>query len=157
MRIVHVISSIDLRAGGPSSALLNLAAAQAHAGMEVSVVSTWAGEQPPEPKPLVEAGVKLHLIGPCHGPLLRHPQLRQIVSDALAGADVGHLHGLWEDVQYRAARIASQNGIPYVLTPHGMLTRWSMAQKRLKKLIYLRLRLRRVLEGASVIHYTTAV
>jgi glycosyltransferase involved in cell wall biosynthesis len=45
-------------------------------------------------------------------------------------------------------------GLPYVLTVHGMLDDWSMAQKPLKKRLYLALAGRRLLEKAAVVHCT---
>jgi len=62
---------------------------------------------------------------------------------------------VWEEVQHLAARQARQLRKPLVITPHGMLTRWSLNQKWLKKRLYLALRLRRDLAGAAAIHFTT--
>lgn len=70
-------------------------------------------------------------------------------------ASVIHIHGLWEEVQCRAARVAQAHRKPYLIRPCGMLDPWSLAQGRWKKSLYLRLRLRSVLDGAAAIHFTT--
>jgi glycosyltransferase involved in cell wall biosynthesis len=50
-----------------------------------------------------------------------------------------HLHGIWMGFQWLAARVASQEKIPVLLSPHGMLNSWHRKQlgfKVLKKMIY---------------------
>lgn len=157
MRILHVISSIDRRSGGPSWALLGLARAQAKAGLDVSVVSTfWDGDDLSLGEILREAGIGISLIGPCRKPLMRHPDLRPILNKAIAGADVVHIHGMWEEIQYRAARLSRAAEKPYIFRPCGMLDPWSLSQGGLKKRAYLAARLKRCLDQAAVIHFTTA-
>ena len=70
--------------------------------------------------------------------------------------DVVHIHGVWEEVQHRAARACQRLGVPYVMTPHGMLDPWSLAQGTLKKKLYIALRMRRNFNRAGAIHFTTA-
>jgi glycosyltransferase involved in cell wall biosynthesis len=62
---------------------------------------------------------------------------------------------LWEQVQHEAARCSRKLGKPYVLTPHGMLTPWSLAQSRWKKKLYLAWRLRTNLRHAASLHFTS--
>src|SRR5687767_15327338 len=62
-----------------------------------------------------------------------------------------------EQIQHHASRAARRANVPYVISPHGMLDPWSLAQGALKKRLYLALRMRRNLNGASAIHYTTGV
>jgi glycosyltransferase involved in cell wall biosynthesis len=65
-----------------------------------------------------------------------------------------HLHGPWETANAQAAGIARGLGKPYVLTVHGMLDEWSMAQKRVKKRVYLAVAGNRLLAGAARVHCT---
>ena len=71
----------------------------------------------------------------------------------IADADLVHLHGVWDPLIYRAAGVARENRKPYVLTPHGMLDPWSVAQKAWKKKIALNLGYRRMLNYAAFLHY----
>jgi glycosyltransferase involved in cell wall biosynthesis len=78
------------------------------------------------------------------------PTLRKLIPQA----DVVHIHGLWEEIQHRAAKLSRWFDKPYLFTPHGMLDPWSLRQGRLKKNIYLTARLRKDLDRASAIHFT---
>ena len=160
MRILHVISGLDPENGGPTFALVGLAAAQQRAGLDISVMATW---QITSGFPLAErlraAGVKVELIGQARGKLSRHPDLAAAVDRAVANSDVVHVHALWEEIQHQASRAAQRRGVPYVVTPHGMLAPWSLSQggivHRWGKRAYVALRLRRNLNRATAIHFTT--
>jgi glycosyltransferase involved in cell wall biosynthesis len=64
-------------------------------------------------------------------------------------AEVVHFHGLWEarfpGISARCRRV----GIPYVVSPHGMLQPWEWAHKRWKKWPWFYLVERRHLAGAA--------
>src|SRR4051812_8995411 len=157
MRILHVISSIDSRAGGPAIAMAGLAKAQKSAGMDVAALATWRkGSRQDIADDLTTAGIHVTRVGPAKGPLARHRQLAPGLRAEMPSADVVHIHGLWEEVQHQAAGIARSLAKPYIITPHGMLTPWSLAQKSLKKKIYLLLRLRHDLNRAAALHFTSA-
>jgi glycosyltransferase involved in cell wall biosynthesis len=156
MKVLHVLSSIDPRSGGPVEALRGLACAQAAAGLTVEVVATWTrGANVDLAEQLRQRGVRVDLIGPCWRPLGWHPRLSTIVSEAVGRANIVHIHGLWEEIQHRAARSAWRAGKPYLIRPCGMLDPWSLAQGRLKKALYLRLRLRTDLDRAAALHFTS--
>lgn len=155
MRILHVISSLDPRDGGTTTLIDALARAQKGAGLEVSVVSNFAaGFDDVVVRRLRDSGIPVELIGPNKHFLAWHPQISPTLRRLVPTADVVHIHALWEEIQHRAARVAHAAGRPYVFTPHGMLDPWSLRQSRLKKQIYLALRLRRDLNQASAIHYS---
>src|SRR5688572_5710491 len=157
LRILHVNSGIDPVAGGTAAALSGLAKAQARAGLDVSVVATWvsaAGEG--AVKDLEAAGLRVRSIR-ATDPMSRSPEIRPVVEGMAAGADVVHIHAMWEEIQHRAARIAQRLGKPYVMTPHGMLDPWNMSNGALKKRLYLALRMRRNLNRASAIHFATEI
>jgi glycosyltransferase involved in cell wall biosynthesis len=58
-------------------------------------------------------------------------------------------------MQYQAARIARTAGVPYIFKPCGMLDPWCLAQGRWKKMLYLRLRLKKWLNRAGALHFTS--
>src|SRR2546426_6223596 len=131
MRIVHIISNLDPRSGGPTTALLGLAAAQRRAGLDVEVISTFTPQHNPDiAQQLEAANVKVHLIGPVHGRLGRHPQLAPTLTQIIAGKDMVHIHALWEEIQHQAAVAARRAGAPYIFRPCGMLDPWSLSQSR---------------------------
>ena len=156
MRVLHILSSIDLRYGGPVTALIGLAEAQVAEGMDVQIVATRRDESElPVAQRLRDNGVKVDLIGPCTGPLVRHPDLGRAVAQRVAETDVVHIHALWEEIQHQAATHARQRSVPYIIRPCGMLDPWSLAQSKWKKRIYMAWRLRRNLSGASALHFST--
>jgi glycosyltransferase involved in cell wall biosynthesis len=156
MKVLHVVSNIDPRSGGPAEALRGLAVAQRAAGLDVRVLATWsAGQDTGMAGQLGGKGVPVQLIGPCHRPTAWRWGLAAAVRRHAAGADLVHIHALWEDVQHRAARAARRLGRPYLFRPCGMLDPWSLRQGRWKKALYLRWRLRADLDGAAALHFTT--
>jgi poly(glycerol-phosphate) alpha-glucosyltransferase len=57
-----------------------------------------------------------------------------------ARPDIIHLHGLWRPVGAGLLRLRAHAGVPYVLSPHGMLEPWALRRsawkKRLAALVY---------------------
>ncbi|MGB8167525.1 MAG: glycosyltransferase [Chthoniobacteraceae bacterium] len=52
---------------------------------------------------------------------------------------VVHFHGLWQADHARKARECRRRGVPYIVSPHGMLEQWSWRQKWWKKWPYFQL------------------
>jgi glycosyltransferase involved in cell wall biosynthesis len=156
MRVLHLISSLDPRAGGPPKALVGLAGAQTEQGLAVHVLSTTrSGDKPDYAETLKASGTDVTLVGPTRTPLHLHPDLKKAVEQGVKKADVVHIHGIWEHLQHLGAVVARKHGVPYLIRPCGMLDPWSLRQSRCRKRAYLALRLRRDLNNAAAIHYTT--
>ncbi len=81
--------------------------------------------------------------------------LRKQFSDLVASANGVHIHGCWESCTLIAASAARKAGVPYVLSAHGMLERWALANKRVKKSVYAALFEHRNLNGAVCLHALT--
>jgi glycosyltransferase involved in cell wall biosynthesis len=157
LRILHAIPGLDPRHGGPSHALVGLAGHQQQAGLSVTVLcATAPGDRPDMAEELRRQGVTVIEVGPCAGALGRHRDLRPAMRRAVSEADLCHVHCLWAQVNHEAARACRRAGVPYIFRPCGMLDPWTLAQSRLKKQLYMLLRLRRDLNHAAAIHYTTA-
>ncbi|HEY1687208.1 MAG TPA: glycosyltransferase [Tepidisphaeraceae bacterium] len=157
MRILHTTSSLDPIAGGVATALGRLAESQAAAGMDVTIFSTWVTiDTEPVAQQLRQRGVKVKLLH-CRDPRSQHPQMPQILSDEFANADLIHIHGMWEEIQYWSGRIARQISKPYVIAPHGMIAPWCLKKHNLPKRLYLRFRMKKNLDHADAIHYTSSV
>jgi glycosyltransferase involved in cell wall biosynthesis len=77
-------------------------------------------------------------------------QLREIVKQY----DVVHLHSMWNLANPQVAKICTELGKPYVLSVHGMLDDWCIAQRKPKKMLYLKTWGRRLLKDAEAIHCT---
>jgi len=68
--------------------------------------------------------------------------------------DLVHVHGLWHPFLHRVAAWAAAGGVPVLVSPQGMLTPWSLAQKRLKKRLALAAYQHHDLATAAAIHAT---
>ena len=148
MRILHVIPTLDHASGGPSVALTGLATALRAAGADVTVaVDAPRADDPVLRERVAATGVEV-LAGGLDGAALDR---------AVAACDVCHIHAVWEGVLHRTAVVARRHRKPHLFRPCGMLDPWCLAQGRLKKKIYIALRLRRDLDACSAIHFTTPI
>lgn len=156
IRVTHVISGIDRADGGPTTALIGLAGALSQMRAEVRVVATpRAPRDESVEEELRNRGVSVRTADYRMAALGRNAKLRAILSEEIARSDVVHIHALWEEAQYQAACLSRAHRRPFIVRPCGLLDPWSMAQHRLKKRMYLELRLRRHLNAAAAIHFTT--
>ena len=155
MHILHVNSGVDPRQGGPTTAMLALIHAQIDAGLKISVASTFGRDfESGAAERMRQVGADVHLIGPSTHVMAWHRNIKPMLRKLIPQADVVHIHGLWEEIQHRAAKLSRWFYKPYLFTPHGMLDPWSLRQGRLKKNIYLTARLRKDLDQATAIHFT---
>jgi glycosyltransferase involved in cell wall biosynthesis len=159
MKVAHVIPSLDPATGGPPVVAARLAAAQSALGCQVNLISY----RFPEAQTNVEADlrtipgivqVRLDFLPP----LTRKERFlawdaRKRLEPLVRGVDVIHLHGVWDPLIYAASTVAERLEIPYVLTPHGMLDPWAIAQKGWKKRLALVFGYRKMLNQAVFLHY----
>lgn len=158
MRVLHVIESLDPATGGPPAVVLRLASAQAALGHEVTIAFNdprWRltgngrmwGDVPGVERVgevLVTPGVRLKsLIG---------RNVPSVLTEQIGRSDVAHMHGVWEPLLLMAGWVARRLGIPYGVTPHGMLDPWSLRQKRWKKRLALVLGYKRMLSETAFLH-----
>jgi glycosyltransferase involved in cell wall biosynthesis len=87
------------------------------------------------------------------GVTLSHAGMRTVRAE-LQRCDVVHLHCVWQIGAIQIARMARAMGKPYVISTHGMLDDWCMAQGKGKKAAFLALGARAMLEKAAYIHST---
>jgi glycosyltransferase involved in cell wall biosynthesis len=86
------------------------------------------------------------------------PALGRQLRNRIADFDVVHLHSMYLWPTYLAARIAHDAGVPYVMSPRGMLVRDVIRRKsRLVKSAWIQLVERRSLSRAAALHVTSAV
>jgi len=83
------------------------------------------------------------------------PTIKAIDSqELLRQSSIVHLHTPWCLRNIAIANFLRKNNVPYIVTMHGMLDRWSLKQKSLKKRIFLGLIGKRFLRSAETIHCT---
>jgi len=144
--------------GGPPRSTANLCEGLAARGHRVVVFTTKLGLEQRRDLPDGEAvernGVTVHYF-PLNGPPgIRSSELAAAVRERAKDFDLMHVTGVWQPPSIPACRAALRRGIPYVVSPRGMLSVYSFTQKWLKKAVYWWGWERRNLNGASAVHYT---
>ncbi|MDT5062880.1 MAG: hypothetical protein QOH63_3339 [Acidobacteriota bacterium] len=151
MRVLHVIPDLATETGGPVTAVLGLAEAQAAMGQEVCIASSDYGDNS---TPQLD-GVEFKLF-PCRYDTWRWaPELGRYLERFVRNYDVVMIESLWQYPTFIAGRICRAANMPYVLSPNGMLDAWSLSQKAWKKRPYMSLIERTTLLGANAIHLTS--
>jgi glycosyltransferase involved in cell wall biosynthesis len=147
MRVCFVTASASRQSYGVLPAMIGAAHSLRALGHDVSVVAgldeylrsdlpAWKGIQ-------VEA---LRQVGPRalhYAPELYDWMAQQPRFDAVV------LHGVWISMHRLALKYARERGVPVVLAPHGMLSRWSLERSRFKKALARKLYVDRLLRGCA--------
>ena len=158
MRIVHAIGSLDPGHGGPPKIAACIAAGQAAMGHEVRIVSRDAPDRADDTQKMLGSipGIdRLHIdwlkaVSPLRQVFFKTPPPG--LAEHLRWAEVVHIHNVWDPFNLAVADQCRRIGRPYLVLLNGMLDPWTLAQKRLKKRIFLALRYRAMLDGAAALH-----
>jgi len=139
-RYVHLCNGLDpVRDGGMVPSILGMTGALASREGRVTIVTPTESRLGDTPLP---QGIELH------GPEFR-------VDSAINGADVVHIHGLWQAQTRRGAKLARRRRVPYLVAAHGMAEPWAMKQKSWKKQVYTALIEGKNLRHAACLHALT--
>ena len=165
MQIVHFVDTTDLRDGGVPRFVLDAARVMAEAGHPSTILTTdttdsphaWIGNRMGHASttalhatmPLVQ-----HVARSKVGKNVLSAETMRDVRASIKNADVVHLHCVWSIANLQIAAACRAMGVPYIVSSHGMLDDWSMAQGELKKKLYMRLGGRVMLERAARVHCT---
>jgi glycosyltransferase involved in cell wall biosynthesis len=114
---------------------MRLAREQAKLGAEVSIVTEssenerqcfaeWIGKLGP-------AANLDHVLWP--GGWIKSLRVGEYVHELLDRNDIVHVHGVWNSLVTRCLSARSRGRARIILAPHGMLSHWSLQQKKLKK------------------------
>src|SRR5689334_14985099 len=130
MKILHVVPTYypAVRYGGPIRSVHGLASSLAAQGHEVHVYTTNVDGKGVSPVPLDRPtqldGVTISYFSTSFGRrLYRSPDMRQALKLNIARFDIVHLHSVFLWPTSVAAQAARRAGVPYVLSPRGMLVR----------------------------------
>ena len=157
MRIVHYLSEIVLRHGGVVRAVLDLCAGLAARDHDVHLLCFDGTDLPAPWLQQQAAGARAPRAHMLAAPRFPKP-IRQFraadvraASAAMQGASALHVHGPWEPTNLQMTAAARKLGVPTVVSTHGMLDDWSMAQGRARKLAFLKLASGPMLDRASCV------
>jgi glycosyltransferase involved in cell wall biosynthesis len=160
LKILHVISDMQVATGGPPVGCAGLTAACAARGHEVAIATTHRplaaaadGNNSGQFVP-TDARVTVDSFPTSGARNYRYsPGLDRWLRREAARFDIVHLHGLWQFPSFAAARACRRARVPYLVSPHGMLDSYSLRQHSFfLKCAYWLLRERRTFAGAAGIH-----
>ncbi len=162
MRILHIVPTYlpATRYGGPIYSVHSLCAALARRGHAVEVYTTnvdGAGESAvPLDQPLDLDGVQVRYFPSTWlRRLYWSPAMARRLALTIGGFDLLHLHSVFLWPTALGGRLARRAGVPYVLSPRGMLIA-ELIQRRgaLRKRAWITWVERRNLAGAAALHFT---
>jgi len=145
MNILHIVSSLDPKGGGPTRSITGLSRGLAGTGVDATLFVHSNEHVMPD-----TSGVKFHT---------GSGQISKILSDVkheieCVQPDLAHLHGVWLSSNHIMARYLRKQKISYVIAPRGMLEPWSLNAKKWKKRLAMWLYQRRDLACAAALHAT---
>ena len=144
MKILHIIGSLDESAGGPSRSVPQTCEQVSKLGVQIEIVAR------PTANPVKVNTSKFFEV--------KFLSIIKLLSYCakLSKKEVSliHLQHVWDPYIHVAAWFARLKGIPYIITPRGMLEPWILAQRPWKKKLGLFLYQKKDLKKAKVIHAT---
>ena len=160
MKVLHVIPGIAARYGGPSAAVVGMCRALQGAGVEPLIASTDADGAG---RLAVPTGRVTTFEGV---PAVFFPRqvsesfkwsapLSQWLREHAAEFDVVHVHAVFSHSSIAAGRACRRSRVPYIVRPLGTLDPWSLSRHPWRKKLLFAVAVRRLLERAAAIHYTT--
>lgn len=151
LRVLHLVSSLDASEGVPV-AVARMIAAQRLAGVTCRVAACVREDaQGSLLQELRDACVEVEIFSPA---LRRRPARGKELAKLqhlVAHADAVHAHGFFERLLHQGLLLPGP--AVRILSPHGMLTGWSLGQKRWKKRAFFAMRGRRLLRELDVLHF----
>lgn len=161
MKILHVCGMYlpATEWGGTTTAVAAYAEALARAGVDVEVFTTTARGEAALPR--IEPGTRdVNGVRVTYFPAAAKrqsfiaPAMLPALARRMREFDAVHTHMLWAFPGIAVARLADVLRVPYVVTPHGSLDPWALAQRRWLKRLFLLASESRTLRRAARVHYT---
>ena len=160
LRILHVISSLAPRYGGPPQVCLELCRELVRQGARVSIYTTNVDGRGvmdvPLDAPVRRDGVEIRYF-PVETPrawVVSRP-LARALREAVPEHDLVHVHSLYLFPSTVAAHYCRRFGVPYLVRPHGTLDPYLFRRHRARKWVYERLFEWRNLNRAAALHFTS--
>ena len=147
MKILSFISSIDLSSGGPSRSVPMLVKGLAELGVDITLATIRSKDM--NIHALEGTTAKLKVFEPSFS----NKDIAQYLRDEQF--QLIQIQSMWELPYHKMMVEARKQGIPYIVTPRGMLDPWSLAYKKWKKKLAWWLYQRNDVQKAACV-FTTA-
>lgn len=154
MKILHLLASVDPRAGGPVEGVRRSGIAMQDAGHDIEVATCDA----PGDAYLAAFPFAVHTFGPTPSRYGHNPRLAPWLAANAKRFDAVIVHGLWQYHGFAAWKALHKSEVPYYVYVHGMLDPWfkeTYPLKHMKKWLYWPWAEYRVLRDAHTVIFTT--
>ena len=125
MKVLSFVTSLKLTDGGPSRSVPMQAKGLAELGVDVTLMTIRSENM--NVHAIEGTTVKLKVLGPSFS----KKEISQYLSEERF--DLIQIQSMWEWPYHKVMEAARRLGIPYIVTPRGMLEPWSLSQKAWKK------------------------
>jgi glycosyltransferase involved in cell wall biosynthesis len=161
MKVLHVIPSLSPKHGGTSSLIPLMAGSLANAGLKVDVATTDDDGPGHRFEDLTNQRVERDGYGVYY--FRKQTEFYKIslpfrkwIAGHVSDYDLVHVHVMFSYTSNSAARFARGLGVPYLISPHGVLNGWGMKnRRRLIKALSFQFVEKPILRYAAAMHYTS--
>jgi glycosyltransferase involved in cell wall biosynthesis len=153
MKILHVISSVDLKGGGVIEGVNQVSLLHQKMGHQVEICS----QDAPSSEFVLSSVIKTHALGPVNGTYGYNKLLVGWLKDHAHEYDAVIVNGLWQYISFAVWCALRDTVTPYYVFTHGMLDPWfkhTYPLKHLKKWLYWPWAEYRVLRDACRVIFT---
>ena len=147
MKILSFVSSLDLSCGGPSRSVPMLVKGLAELGVDITLMTIRSKDM--NTHALEGTTAKLKVLEPSFS--------KKDIAKYLADEkfELIQIQSMWDWPYHKVMVEARRLGIPYIVTPRGMLEPWSLSQKKWKKILAWGLYQRKDVQKSACV-FTTA-
>jgi glycosyltransferase involved in cell wall biosynthesis len=158
LRIGLVAPLIAKSATGLSSYVADLVPRLCDAGHRVTVLGSDCGYQGTYAGELIRLDERadfnnFSVQGKLDRRIYRSTEMTQWLGTHARNFDVVDIQGVWSWIAADAANVCKAASVPYIITPHGMMTRWDWAKQRVAKEMFFASKFRSAWRNAAVVRY----
>ncbi len=153
LNILYVAARLTNETGGPSASIPYFCSGLVRAGCHITLAML--GDNIADSVIAAQSqNVDVRVFPPTIHPSLYSVEMSRQLHTLARDADIIHMHGLWEYPNWLAGHIARHDGIPLIISTHGLLDPWSIARSRWKKRLAAALYADSHLHAAVCLHAT---
>lgn len=152
MRILHTVSSLGTRSGGPSQSIYATALGLNQLHYDADILTLNVKDPTIDCLTGTDSFIKAQPFD-AFSPLGISMHMREYLMQNKE-YDLYQTHGLWGDINHMTCVVARQQRKPYIITPRGMLYPQALARSSWKKKLMMILGHKRDIARAACIHAT---
>jgi glycosyltransferase involved in cell wall biosynthesis len=150
---LQVVSQMDPKFGGISALMPRMCESTNAAGTLVSIAAFCGADE--DTRELERGSIPFSRFPLGRMRWVSDGRFRDGFNKLVRFSDGLHIHGIWDEHSVASGALARSAGKPYIVSAHGMLERWAVQHKKLKKWLYSLLLERNNLRQAACLHALT--